>query len=126
MALASEEAASDADAEVIVHRGNAGGPYQPFQVTVDGGLFAVRGLLRLQGTPFGDTDIPAVQPGIEGLLDVFDGFTPERNGTTQRLEPASPATVQTVSLSGQALHLKGSSHEPQFGVYTFYRSLAVI
>jgi|GEM_PF-3643816 len=91
---------------VIVRRGVPGGPYEDFRAKVNGSAFAVTSYLRVKGNPFKVNGVPALIPGIKGISQVFDGFTPDDKGTSVRLDPDVPATATTGSISDDSLSVE--------------------
>jgi hypothetical protein len=68
--------------------------------------------MRVKGIPFKENGIPAVVPAIVGLSQEFAAFTPAGKGTPVRLEPDSPATTATGSLSDDALLIELTLRTP--------------
>jgi hypothetical protein len=89
-----------ADVAVMILRGAPGGPFGAFKIKLNGAPLALRGLTRLSGTPRSPNATPALIPRIAGsaasIVADESGFTPERSGTTRRIDLLSP-------LSGAAL-----------------------
>jgi hypothetical protein len=103
---------AEGDTEVTVMRGVAGGPYTSFEAKVDGTEFNVQGLIRVNGIPFQEEDVPVIVPAVLGVTDVFDGITPSKNGITVELAPDSPATQQSGSIDDNALQLQFRVQSP--------------
>ncbi|MFW6239729.1 MAG: hypothetical protein ACOC98_03805 [Thermodesulfobacteriota bacterium] len=112
---AAMDDSTETAAETAVMRGVAGGPWKPFKVVLGGNPLAIRGALRLSGTPFSAADLPAAVPFIEGVDETFSGFTPERNGTEHSLAPTEPATSDGGSIADDALNLRFRFQVP--GIY---------
>lgn len=91
------------DTSVIVRRGVPGGPYEDFRAQFNGSAFTVESFLRVRGTPFKANGVPAVVPGIKGITQAFEAFTPDDKGTSVRLEPDLPATAAIGSISDNSL-----------------------
>jgi hypothetical protein len=101
MPLAGESVS--ADESVMVRRGVPGGPYEDFRADINGLAFTAASFVRLKGIPFKENGIPAVAPGIEGVVQEFPAFTPDNKGTLVRLEPDVPATAAAGSISDDSL-----------------------
>lgn len=72
------EPSTEGEQQVLLRRGRPGGPYQSFDVPIQGPTPPLLGVLRLVGDPYADADLAALElrlPGGAGAASVSPGST---------------------------------------------------